>query len=416
MADFQMRQLMTKSKSIQGVNDEIQAGQKSKWPLTKEWNLDRFFHSLLYPAVSHKNLLEPERRRSKLLALILIAIILLTILILVVVFVTNAPGSSRRSQYTFLILGMIVIISFAYRINHIGHYSIAVSMLLFCALLGPWGSIVLDPKILQGDFVPLTYVLIPILLSSILVHPVITIAIALVQICGLLLIPTFMQATSSINWASFLIFVFLTSILSIMANIISRQDLDEIDHQTQLLIQSESKMRELSIRDHLTNLFNRRYMDETLEREILRAKRQKIPVGIMMMDIDNFKQYNDTMGHGIGDVLLKEFAKLLNSYIRDEDIACRFGGDEFVLVMPGASQKTTIARAEALCKKVRKLNFTYMNKTQFGVTVSIGVSSFPNNGSTGEMVLKSADAALFQAKADGRDRVAGIVPQPPNNS
>lgn len=389
--------------------------QKSIAPLPKNWRLDKFIHRLIYPSVSLKNPLEAERRRSKLLALILLTILLLTILILVVVFVTNAPGSLRRSHYTLLILVSIVIILLAYRINHTGHYSIAVSMLLVCALLGPWGSLILDPEVLQGDFVPLTYVLIPVLLSSILVHPAITIGIALFQISVLLLIPSITPVSETVNWVSFLIFVFLTSILSILANIISRQDLDEIDRQTHLLIKSESQMRELSIRDHITNLFNRRYMDETLEREILRAKRHRLPVGIMIMDIDYFKQYNDTMGHEAGDILLKEFAKLLSTHVRDADIACRFGGDEFVLVMPGASQRVTMVRAELLCEHVRQLQFTYMNKTQSDVTVSIGVSSFPKNGSTGELILKSADTALFQAKEQGRDCVVGAVSFNPNS-
>ncbi len=406
---------MTISKPTPAVNDQTPERQKSIALLSKNWRFNMFIHRLIYPSVSLKNPLEAERRRSKLLALILLTILLLTILILVVVFVTNAPGSLRRSQYTLLILVSIVIILLAYRINHTGHYSIAVSMLLVCALLGPWGSLILDPEVLQGDFVPLTYVLIPVLLSSILVHPAITIGIALVQMSVLLLIPSITPVSETINWVSFIIFVFLTSILSILANIISRQDLDEIDRQTELLVQSESKMRELAIRDHITNLFNRRYMDATLEREILRAKRLKLPVGIMIMDIDYFKQYNDTMGHGAGDILLKEFAKLLLSHVRDADIACRFGGDEFVLVMPGASQRVTMVRAELVCEHVRQLQFTYLNKIQSDVTVSIGVSSFPKNGSTGEMILKSADTALFQAKEQGRDRVVGVVTLNPNS-
>jgi len=407
---------MAKVKPFQVDIDLTLERQKSIAPLPKNWRLDKFIHRAINPSVSLKNPLEAERRRSKLLALILLTILLLTILILVVVFVTNEPGSLRRSHYTFLILGSIIIILLAYRINHTGHYSIAVSMLLVCALLGPWGSLILDPEVLQGDFVPLTYVLIPVLLSSILVHPAITIGIALLQISVLLLIPSITPVSETINWVSFLIFVFLTSILSILANIISRQDLDEIDRQTHLLIQSESQMRELSIRDHITNLFNRRYMDETLEREILRAKRHRLPVGIMIMDIDYFKQYNDTMGHEAGDILLKEFAKLLLTHVRDADIACRFGGDEFVLVMPGASQKVTMVRAELLCEHVRQMQFTYMNRTQSDVTVSIGVSSFPKNGSTGELVLKSADTALFQAKEQGRDRVVGVVSLSPNSA
>ncbi|MBA3074488.1 MAG: GGDEF domain-containing protein [Anaerolineae bacterium] len=416
MADYHKRNRMAKVKPFQVDIDLTLERQKSIAPLPKNWRLDKFIHRAINPSVSLKNPLEAERRRSKLLALILLTILLLTILILVVVFVTNEPGSLRRSHYTFLILGSIIIILLAYRINHTGHYSIAVSMLLVCALLGPWGSLILDPEVLQGDFVPLTYVLIPVLLSSILVHPAITIGIALLQISVLLLIPSITPVSETINWVSFLIFVFLTSILSILANIISRQDLDEIDRQTHLLIQSESQMRELSIRDHITNLFNRRYMDETLEREILRAKRHRLPVGIMIMDIDYFKQYNDTMGHEAGDILLKEFAKLLLTHVRDADIACRFGGDEFVLVMPGASQKVTMVRAELLCEHVRQMQFTYMNRTQSDVTVSIGVSSFPKNGSTGELVLKSADTALFQAKEQGRDRVVGVVSLSPNSA
>ena len=164
-------------------------------------------------------------------------------------------------------------------------------------------------------------------------------------------------------------------------------------------------LRDQSIRDQLTGLFNRRYLDETLNREIRRAVRSHKPIGVIMFDIDHFKKFNDNYGHEAGDVLLSALGSFLKAHTRGGDIACRYGGEEFTLIIPEATLEDTKKRAEELQAGVRELQVHYRDKPLGKVTVSLGVAVFPEHGDTAEDILVAADSALYQAKRDGRNRV-----------
>jgi len=165
------------------------------------------------------------------------------------------------------------------------------------------------------------------------------------------------------------------------------------------------KLRGLSISDPLTGLFNRRYMEESLKRELRRAKRMGTPVGIVMLDLDHFKQFNDTFGHEVGDALLRDFGALLMAGTRGGDVACRYGNEEFVIILPGASLEDTYKRAEQFRKKVKRLHIQPHSESRAAVNLSAGVAIFPDHGATGEAILQTVDAALHRAKAKGRDLV-----------
>ncbi len=183
------------------------------------------------------------------------------------------------------------------------------------------------------------------------------------------------------------------------------RDITERKEAQDALLKSEALLREVSVRDHLTGLFNRRYMEETLERELLRASRNRLSIGIIMLDVDDFKRYNDTYGHAAGDSILRELGKLLLHHVRGDDIPCRYGGDEFIIVLPDASRKITRERAEHLCELSHHFNIQIEGKILEAVTLSLGVAVFPENGSTSETILRSADAALYAAKRKGSGRV-----------
>jgi diguanylate cyclase (GGDEF)-like protein/PAS domain S-box-containing protein len=161
----------------------------------------------------------------------------------------------------------------------------------------------------------------------------------------------------------------------------------------------------LSIRDPLTNLFNRRYLEETLEREVHRAARSKQSLGVIMVDIDHFKRFNDSFGHDAGDLVLREVASLFAKKTRAEDIACRYGGEEFVLILPTAELPIMQSRAEQLRLAVKDLNLNYQGKPLGAVTISLGVALFPQHGVSPAGLMARADVALYQAKKNGRDRV-----------
>jgi diguanylate cyclase (GGDEF)-like protein/PAS domain S-box-containing protein len=163
-------------------------------------------------------------------------------------------------------------------------------------------------------------------------------------------------------------------------------------------------LRQQSIRDPLTGLFNRRYMEETLARELRRVEREKKPLGVIMFDIDNFKEFNDAFGHGGGDALLRELGAFLIKSTRGSDIVSRYGGDEFVFVLPDATLEDTRQRAEELRQAVKELRAYHLDKP-LRCTISLGVTAFPGYGLTSDEILKSADTALYHAKSEGRDRV-----------
>jgi diguanylate cyclase (GGDEF)-like protein/PAS domain S-box-containing protein len=183
------------------------------------------------------------------------------------------------------------------------------------------------------------------------------------------------------------------------------RDITERKQAQDALLKSQALLREQSVRDHLTGLFNRRYMEETLERELLRASRKHLSLGIVMLDVDEFKHINDTYGHAAGDVILRDLGNLLLKHVRGEDIPCRYGGDEFVIVLPDASQIVTSRRAELVCKDAKQSYFQFEGQTLEAVTLSLGVAVFPKDGSTSVAVLKAADDALYRAKREGRGRV-----------
>ena len=172
-------------------------------------------------------------------------------------------------------------------------------------------------------------------------------------------------------------------------------------------------LRAQSIKDTLTGLYNRRYLEEMLEREIRRAARAKQSLGILMLDLDHFKNFNDTYGHDAGDAVLRETASLVASNVRAEDTVCRFGGEEFVVILPTANLEDAQTRAEHIRSKVRELTVLHRGQSLGMITVSIGVSAFPINGTSTRELLAAADAALYRAKREGRDRVSVAETQPP---
>jgi len=160
-----------------------------------------------------------------------------------------------------------------------------------------------------------------------------------------------------------------------------------------------------SIHDPLTGLFNRRYMEEFLTREIHRANRKKFSLGIIMLDVDHFKRFNDTFGHEAGDNVLRELGNFLQNCIRKSDIACRYGGEELLLILPEASLENTAKRAKQINQGIKQLEVFHGKQVLDRITISVGVASFPTHGTTLEAVIRAADAALYRAKEAGRDRV-----------
>jgi diguanylate cyclase (GGDEF)-like protein len=171
----------------------------------------------------------------------------------------------------------------------------------------------------------------------------------------------------------------------------------------------QETLRHQSLRDPLTGLFNRRYLEESTERELYRLARRGQPAGFAMLDLDHFKTFNDTFGHEGGDALLRAFGQFLREHLRKEDIACRYGGEEFCILFGESSLEDTIRCVEKLRSGVSELTVQIGGQQLGVVTVSIGVASYPIHGSTLTELVVAADTALYKAKADGRNRVVAAT-------
>ena len=166
----------------------------------------------------------------------------------------------------------------------------------------------------------------------------------------------------------------------------------------------QEKLRDQAIRDPLTGLYNRRFLEESMQHELMRTKRHKQSLSILALDIDHFKRFNDNFGHDAGDYVLKSIATLLGNTIRGEDILCRTGGEELTILLSNTTTEQAIVLANKLCRVVRELNLEFHQSSLGNVTMSIGIATYPQDSEDPDTLLKIADVALYKAKNNGRDQ------------
>jgi len=188
----------------------------------------------------------------------------------------------------------------------------------------------------------------------------------------------------------------------------NRELLDQLQHANEELQEVNRALKEMAVRDGLTSLYNHRHFQEALAQEIARSQRSGKPCSVAFMDVDNFKAYNDTHGHPDGDRLLRTLSEILMSHLRCSDLAARYGGEEFVLLLPETPKAAALRIAEGLRVKVEQEHFPGREQQPLGrVTISIGVASYPEDGSDAATVMACADQRLYKAKHGGRNMVVG---------
>lgn len=179
---------------------------------------------------------------------------------------------------------------------------------------------------------------------------------------------------------------------------------DSLKIQLAEIEELRAKLQEQAIRDPLTNVYNRRYMAEFLDQEIARASRDHSSLTVVIMDMDHFKNFNDSYGHRCGDMVLQAFAKFLVDHTRRSDVVCRYGGEEFVILMPDATMQDSYERVDAWRQDFSETAIDY-ETMKFSATFSAGLATFPEHGSTGDAILQAADKALYRSKNNGRNCV-----------
>ena len=354
-------------------------------------------------AFQSRHTLSEARSAVNLLVFQFIYLVLISSTMVLVVLVNQGV---RQLFYTLLLGGLFVVIVFSFLLNLLGKYRAASWLTAPCMVVGPWLSILLDPTVLSGDFVPLIYVAMSIQLCSILLSERMTIIIAVIQLAAVIALILVVPSLQTINWPSLVTFIVFTSVIGVLYGFSSKRQMRQIEEQRNQLILDEAKLRALSVRDPLTGLYNRRYMEETFDREIQRAIRKQQPLSVIMADIDGFKNINDTIGHVLGDKALVKVSAFFMKSIRASDVACRFGGDEFCLILPDCTQEEGIRRANALRGAIEGLGDSKDDGVE-QFTLSFGVAAMPEDGMTREALICAADSALYTSKRAGRNRVNG---------
>lgn len=179
----------------------------------------------------------------------------------------------------------------------------------------------------------------------------------------------------------------------------------ELQRRDELLQDALERLRSQAVTDELTGLYNRRHLWNALEAELVRARRKRLPMAVMLFDIDHFKNLNDQWGHEAGDMVLQSLAQVVRRVVRGTDIVARHGGEEFVVVMPEAGEEVAMLRARELRVRIAELLLSYQGKPLGKVTVSIGVAVSVDSSQSGDALVREADAAMYEAKSRGRDQV-----------
>lgn len=346
----------------------------------------------------------PQHQSRKAYILLVVQATLLALLCAINVFVCVVQ-TDTMVFYLTLISGLALVNVAALVLNLSGRYTPSAWLTMITAVVGPWCSLLLDSHVAGGDYMPIVYIAVSIQLCAILLSVRATGFIAGIQLAGLTLFLIFTPALHRINWPSLAVFVVFMAALGSISSYISRRQVEQIERQRNRLLDNEAQLKELSVRDSLTGLYNRRYMEERLAKEIARSLRDGHSLGVVMVDVDEFKSINDTYGHAPGDQVLGEVAEVLRTGIRKTDFACRFGGDEFVLILPDCPLKDCVARAEAICAKVEAMPFMFDELEIGNVSLSLGVAALPEHGVTAEALMKAADDAMYAAKSKGKNCV-----------
>jgi diguanylate cyclase (GGDEF)-like protein len=365
--------------------------------------LTAVWHWLIEPSPS---VIGPERRlQARLLMAMLLTLIILGVpaLAMSLFSVYTRPGDPTSVSYSYLgiTLGCILLLVVEYALSRTRHFPLTALLAVGTVLVANFVTVTINPQDLRSS----SFLILGGLIGSLFLSVRTTALVFFVTFMGLLLLPAFAAGFSLLNNLHTLFLILMVGVLVVMAAMLRQRYLAQIDLQTQQLIESEARLRELSIRDPLTGLLNRRRGWEVLADEIVRSDRYQRDLCVIMLDIDNFKTINDTQGHLAGDLVLTTVAKVAGETVRSIDQLFRWGGEEFLVVLPDTELEAALHVAERLREAIARIPIQ-VHSRELNVTASLGVTRKDENTSDLETLVARADQAMYVAKHLGRDRVA----------
>ena len=326
-------------------------------------------------------------------------LLFLSVTAVLVIFLT--PGASL-AVYLSIVLISFVLVCIATRLNLIGRYPLALCLTILIMFVAPWASILYESIAGSGDLMPMIFVIIPIQIAALFLATKAMLMISGIQTVAVIVNVIISGTKSDDNWVSVVCYVFIASLLGSVTSYLIRNQYNTLLASKEALAQNQEKLHNLSIRDALSGVYNRRYMDEMLD---LLVQRPKDPFAVLMVDVDRFKSVNDTCGHRVGDAVIQSIAAILTSVTRKNDVVCRYGGDEFLLILMGCSYEAALAKAHEIRRLASGLGCACDDPEAIPITASIGIALFPEHGTDKDSLLHAADSALYQAKEEGRNRV-----------
>ena len=304
-------------------------------------------------------------------------------------------------MYTWITVAGILLLTIEYSLSRSVHYRFAALLTVVTVLIATFATVIANPQDLRAT----SYLILGGLIASLFLSTLATVIIFFVTFIGLLFLPAVAEGFTTSDNLNSLFFILMIGGLVVIASTLRQRYLAQIDWQTQQLVESQAQLRELSIRDPLTGLFNRRRGWELLEDEIVRSDRYQRDLCVIMLDIDNFKAINDTQGHLVGDLVLTTVAKVAGETVRSIDHLFRWGGEEFLVVLPDTELEAALHVAGRLREAIARTPIQIPSR-ELNVTASFGVTRKDENTPNLETLIARADQAMYVAKHLGRDRVA----------
>ena len=308
----------------------------------------------------------------------------------------------EKLAYVLISGGTCTLLCATLYLNLTGRYQVALWGTVVLMFIGPWVSIAYELLHVSGDFVPMVYLVIPIQITALVMQVKPMYWMAALQTLALAVLLLLAPAHNSFNWISMVCFVFIASMLSTITNYVLHKQFDRMKQSRNALERSERRLRDISVRDPLTGLYNRRHMDEAFADLFMEPN---TVFSLVMVDVDHFKTINDTYGHSCGDEIIQRVSGILTAAIRKYDMACRYGGDEFLLILTGCGIDDALGKARSIKAAIEDIVVETDTDVAAPLSASIGVAQCPINGDSRDAILKAVDDALYTAKQGGRNQV-----------